>query len=364
MTTANELLHQAVENDNTNQLKAAVMSGADVSYPDENNITPLMKAVQKNNLEMVRLLLSEGADVNAVSDGGKTAFSMAIANHNTNIALRLMTNGALLNDRRNFFKSTPLIEAVRHRNIEVLKLLLFRKVDVNLPDRYGNTALSEALYNGFDAAVPLLIKAGADVNAADKEGTTPLMIAATNKSPFFLVLANHEANIFARDLSGETVLMKAVLAENKPAIRYLCDHGVDLEAKDLNGNTALILAAEQGVDVMPLLQSGADVNAVNNQNETALMKAVRQKNGEDTVIQLCLYGAELFSQDKSGRTVYHYISTKRMKKQLKDISFYIDTIKQLYYYANPKLVQKILRADAGNREKSFRSSYSFQKTRE
>lgn len=51
---------------------------------------------------------------------------------------------------------------------------------------------------------------------------------------------------------------------------------VDLNAKDENGNTALLRAAETGSEnfINQLLDHGADVNALNNLNNTALIVAI------------------------------------------------------------------------------------------
>ncbi|MBI4823896.1 MAG: ankyrin repeat domain-containing protein [Nitrospirae bacterium] len=75
-------------------------------------------------------------------------------------------------------------------------------------------------------------------------------------------------------------------------VKSLLQHGADVNAKDNNGNTALMYAAVGGHTeiVQTLLNKGANVNAKNNFGNTALIYAV--KNGRTEIVSLLGYAME------------------------------------------------------------------------
>jgi ankyrin repeat domain-containing protein 50 len=85
--------------------------------------------------------------------------------------------------------------------------------------------------------------------------------------------------------------------------RFLCDSGADVNAADDDGWTALMWACAGGhLDFSRFLcESGADVNAAANYGWTALMSA--SKGGHLAVVR-CLteQGADLFARHQDGRT--------------------------------------------------------------
>jgi hypothetical protein len=62
---ATQALTTAVNNDNVEDLKAAIRNGADVNHPDQFDVSPLQAAVIMNDIEMVQALLdAPGIEVN------------------------------------------------------------------------------------------------------------------------------------------------------------------------------------------------------------------------------------------------------------------------------------------------------------
>lgn len=235
---------------------------------------------------------------------------------------------------------SPLMKAVQKKNVKMMARILEAGADINQQDNEGNTALMLAIDNEYYPAVAYLIAKKADVNKTNHQGETPLMHAAET-GEFVGSLLDAGADITKQDALGETALMKAALFNNAGAVADLCFKGADLEVRDLNGNTALILAAENNAvhSVFSLIRKGADVNAVNLNHETAIMKAVQQKDGEKMAGFLCLHEADLSIRDKSGRTVFDYIPTKRVRDAIRDNQF-LNNDRYHYFESMHKPIQK------------------------
>ncbi|MBQ9434355.1 MAG: ankyrin repeat domain-containing protein [Synergistaceae bacterium] len=126
---------------NADDVKKAIMNGANVNAKDSDNMTILMFAVAEGRIDMAKLLLQNGADVNATNDDGMTALIGAATLGYTEIAELLLQNGA----------------------------------HANAKDEDGMTALMFAASEGHKDTAKLLLQNGADVNAKDNDNWTALM---------------------------------------------------------------------------------------------------------------------------------------------------------------------------------------------
>ena len=198
--------------------------------------------------------------------------------------------------------------------------------------------------NGHYAVAALLADKGANPNIADSSGmavlyaavdmhTQPPIINRPTRQPsgnvdnlgLVSILLAHGADpngslrtpLLARYHNtgdgqlgaGATPLMRAAKSVDVSAMRVLLDHGADPTLKNRTGTTALMFAAgsargkpDQDVaDAITLcLDRGGDVNAVNDNGQTALHLAVEQS---DVVIRLlAAKGAKLDIKDRQGRT--------------------------------------------------------------
>jgi ankyrin repeat protein len=323
---------------NLNAVKLLIDRGANVNNADEfKGYTALMFAATENQPEVARLLIEHGADVNASS------------RHFQFGALKEASGGALMERAEGGMNA--LQYAAREGNVETGKVLIDAGADVNAPEPQHNfTPMLIAIYNGKYDFASLLIDHGAKVN----DGSLYLAIELRNMDTY----SNHpnppetDRTLTATDIvklllargadpnqvfdkkppqiqtqgtvvvpPGGTPFYRAVKAADLTVMRMLLDKGANARLAIKDGSTPLMLAAGGGppraqedevVDkagradpvevVKMILDAGADINAVNvNQENTALHLAALK--GNDKVVQyLISRGARVDIKNKLGKT--------------------------------------------------------------
>jgi ankyrin repeat protein len=295
--------------------------------------TALMWAAGEDHPEVVALLAVRGADLNvrsivpelpkvkvdaatmvftALPRGGMTALMFAARQGAAGGARALVDAGARLNET-DPDGMTALNIAIINAHYDVAALLIEKGVDPNVADAAGMTPLyavidmqhQEPLVNRplprpsgrlrpVDV-VKLLLAHGANPNTALK---TPLLMRQHNGGDPSLG-------------DGATPLMRAAKVSNVTFLGLLLDAGADPNRRLRNQTTALMIAAARSgrnagpeqttIDAARLLiAKGADVNAANDNGETALHIAVGR--GDGLVRFLAENGARLDARDKSERT--------------------------------------------------------------
>jgi hypothetical protein len=177
-------LHTAVSNDDVEEVKNLIMSGAIVNKRDENygNITPLFLAVENGNAEIAENLLNFGAKINAKDDN----------------------------------KQTPLMRLDEDASPELVNLLIRHGAKINLVDNTGNNAL--------------------------------ILASRTVKTEVLQILINHIANLNAQNSEGRSALMEAADADNLENVRALLEAGANVNLTDKKGETAFDLTTDQEIE--------------------------------------------------------------------------------------------------------------------
>jgi uncharacterized protein len=339
-------------------------AGADPNTTLPGGETPLMTAARTGSLETVKALLSRGVAVDAKDENrGQTALMWAAAEGHAAVVQELIAAKA---DFRTRLPSgfTPLLFAVREGRLPVVRVLLEAGADVNetipvdgakrrgyggrLPAA-GTSALLLAVMNAHFELASELLDAGANPNldltgytvlhaitAVRKPGVgdndpAPEGSGRTNSIELVKKLVAKGANLNPRVTKrvnlnntranelGATPFFLAALTADAELIKTLAALGADTRLTNVENSTPLMAAAglatrspgeDAGTEpevleaVQVLLALGADVNAVDNNGETA-MHAAAYKNLPKVVKFLAGTGARIDvwnKEDKFGWT--------------------------------------------------------------
>ena len=250
--------------------QALIASGADIRAELASGFTPLFFAVREGHIDVTRALLEVGIDVNETLHApegpqkdvnnasykpvgkGTSPLLMAVQNGHFELAIALVEAGADPNDSRTGFTPLHTLSWVRKPDAS----------DNGDPSPIGSGRLTSLQF------VRALVERKADVNArlpkgaprppntASRVGTggaTPFLMAADRADAALMrVLIELGADPFLPNLDNTTPLMAAAgLGTTSP----LEEAGTEPEALEA---TRL------------LLELGADINAVNNDGDTAM----------------------------------------------------------------------------------------------
>jgi len=275
--------------------RALIEHGAEVSARSEFGFTPLLFAARAGDLEGGRALLAAGVDPNEAASSGESALVVATVRGHVPFALWLLERGA--DPGANGSGYTALhwacgtwetemtgpkgivarpghewgaMRGLQEGKLELIHALLARGADPDArtskhPPRFGYTADRQrpvgatpfflAAMAGDAGVMEVLAQAGASPRLAADDGTTPLMAAAG----------------VGRNLT-ETRLTEE---QSLRAVRLALELGADVNAANQDGDTALHGAARIKSPVLTqfLVDRGAEMNVRNRKGQTPLFVA-------------------------------------------------------------------------------------------
>ena len=334
--THDTALMWAVGDQHKDIVRALIENQANAQASSKKGFTPLMFAARNGDIEMAKLLIDAGADVNTPAADGTHVLPFAIVSGQDEFALFLLDRSADPNGS---------IDGVRALHAAA------GPVDIWLEDwtrrHGGGMVYSAGAGGGFRgprpdrraALVKALLAHGADPDArivtsammmsyigypkkgafepfacgtGDLRGATPLWVAA--------LAANGGVGGFGGD-GGQSLERGRTVENSTDVIQALLTAGADHRLTTIDGTAPLMVAAGLGratfspglkrgrrspgaeEAVKLLLDSGADINAFNEADFTALHGAAFR--GLNEVIQILVdRGATINARDFRGRTPY------------------------------------------------------------
>ena len=256
---------------NTAAVRALIEAGANINATLDSGFTPFFLAVREGRLDTVREFLARGIDVNATVprpenaprsaagsyirpvDRGTSPLLLAVQNGHFELAIALVDAGANPNDARSGFTALHSIAWVRK------------------PDSSDGSDPAPAIGAGRLTSLDFvreIVKRGANVNFRLPKG------------------APKQPNTSSRvESEGATPILFAADRSDVPLMRLLVELGADPLVPNFNNTTPLMAAAGLGTTepleeageesealaaVNMLLDLGADINAVNNDGDTAM----------------------------------------------------------------------------------------------
>ena len=305
---AGTCLHYAAWEDCSKEvLQAIINHGVDVSATNKGNRTALMIACVKGNEDALNVLLNAGTDPNIVDDQVNTCLHCAVLGDSSKEILQAIISHGVNVNARNKKNVTALMQACLKGFKDAINVLLNAGADPNIADPHDDTCLhSAASVYCSKEILQAIISHGVDVNATNKNNTTALMRACVqgNEDAINVLLtAGADPNI--TNAAVGTCLHHAALGDcSKEVFQAIINHGIDVNATNNDNSTTLMIACVQGNDdaINVLLKAGADPNIAGADVDTCLHSAVSGDCSKRIIQAIISHGADVNATNKNNRT--------------------------------------------------------------
>lgn len=334
-----------------------IKAGADVNYLSSTTESAFHIASSEGYVDLLDLTLASGADVASLDSYSGTSLIRAAERGHALVVGRLLQTPIMVN-HVNRLKYTALHEAIilgrsTPSYADTVRLLVARGADARLPagetgqapldaarDRaYGpviatlqaalavsrvsrasapsgsasSAALLAAAAAGDADAVAVALRQGADLETRDDAGRTALILAATHdRLDVARLLVALGADPDTQDAQQDSAWLVTGVTGSVAMLEALLPARPDLRLRNRFGGVSVIPASERGhVDyVRRVVQTGININHVNNLGWTALLEAVILGDGSaryQQIVQILLAaGADRGIADKEGVTALQH----------------------------------------------------------
>ncbi|KRZ56108.1 Ankyrin-1 [Trichinella nativa] len=281
---------------------------------DKEGCIPFLAACEAGNVPACKELLSQSKQrqMEAIrKDNGDTALHIACRRRDAEL-LRFIADQSPFVNAKNFEGKTALHIVAKNGDEPLLRILYKMKPDPNIGDKYHKTPVHIAAEMGHTATLEVLAdKFKASVLARTKDGSTLMHIAASfGHDETALALLKRGVPLHMPNRNGALALHCAARLGHVGVVRALLNKGAPIDFKTKNGYTALHVAVQAGMpDVVEyLLGYGADAHARGGKlNKTPLHCAASLSGAEAEVCadMLIKSGADVNALLENGETALH-----------------------------------------------------------
>uniref|UniRef100_A0AAY4D3A9 Ion transport domain-containing protein n=1 Tax=Denticeps clupeoides TaxID=299321 RepID=A0AAY4D3A9_9TELE len=281
---------------------------------DKDGCIPLLRAVEAGNVGIVKELLGALAQPQLraqkkVRGSRDSALHICCRRRDAEMAKVLFEFGVEV-DMQNDQGQTPLHIAASEGDEAMLKLLYQWKASPNIADKMDRSALHVASEQGHTKVVEVLAeKFKSNVLARTKDGSTLLHIASECGHPeTTLAFLKKGVPLHMPNKSGAVCLHAAAKRGHAAVVKALLLKGAHVDATTKDSLTALHVAAQhcKPLVVQMLLGFGARVQLSGGKaQETPLHIAARVKEGEKVAEMLLKSGADVNAEQENGETAMH-----------------------------------------------------------
>ena len=298
-------------------------AGANPELQHVQGKTALMIALEFDKVATVNQLIQRGANVNARSHNmhstGKSVLSLAVEHGNIDVVKILLAAGANFNNKI-FASEGPLASAIESGQNDMVALLLNHvpKIQKNNNkwdsrnnrgnSKRANSARNSRLHHAAKFGTPEILQLLLAVEEKSKDknntGSTALMIAArAGRIDNVEVLASSATKEEIQDVFNIVITTGLTTGVNK-----ILALGANVNAANALGETPLMLAVKNRhhliVDI--LLSEGANIQAVSNEGNDALMIALVTTPLKQRIVTTLLEGgANIQRKDALGNSALH-----------------------------------------------------------
>eukprot|EP00961_Rhodomonas_salina_P287619 3886086-Rhodomonas_salina.1 len=352
----NTALHLAARNGLEGLLRWLVLDeNLNLEAMNDDGETPFLCAAAEGREGAMRWLKENGANVDAKRTDGRTALMLLVEKEQERLVGWMTQSTGVDANAADSNGRTALMYAAERGFVEVAKQLAMVdrnesacRLNIGQKDFGGSTALIYAVKNRRQEMLKWLLKdRGANADASNAEGWTPLTLTVAHgtKEELKWMIQEGRASLGGVDISerGRRVRVPLIVAversppdEGLKMVKGLEKYG-DLtvrDTRDLNGMTPLMAWAavkektdsSKGVDVTKesarmfkyLLEQNAEVNAVDNFGNTALMYAVssRLEGKVQALVEQC---ANAEQTNKLGWNALHLALETKQQDSLRSL---------------------------------------------
>lgn len=308
----------AIKSDDVDTLDSEIKQGIpkDINFPPElpeeppllRNGSPFIcMAAYFGSMKCLEYLFSHGWDKQNTDDDGMTVSFFASAAGKIDVIKYLISQKV---DVQGCGQAS-----LRHHQLDTFKQLIeLNIIQINDLDFLHSTYLHIAAFECYTEAVEFILTIpNVNINATDRDGRTPLHLAAGNGGYDVckLLLDTKKANAFLKDNFGRIPLYYAVAQGEMKVIELFL--GGEVNGIQRDGKTPLMRACAEGrIDLAEIILDvpGVDINAQNEDGLTALHWAVKCEKEHSVALLINTPNINLNIQDKEGETALHLASMK------------------------------------------------------